>query len=79
MRFHPYTYARTKQLLPPLWATIIQRNYHWLKNPNETNKKQKNIILFLAPRFNDSVIELCKKVTNLFIRLAQQNNHAMFI
>ena len=40
-----------------------------------TNKIKKQIlIMILALIFNDSIILLYKKDTNLFIRLAQQND-----
>ena len=34
--------------------------------------------MILTPRFNDWVIQLYKKVANLFTCLAVQNDHAMF-
>ena len=41
-------------------------------------KRKSILILLLTPTFNDWVFQLYKKVTNLFICLAQQNDHEMF-
>lgn len=42
------------------------------------NQKKINLNIYLTLGFNDRVIKLYKKVKNLFIYLAQQNDHAVF-
>ena len=49
-----------------------------MKNKNEIKRKQ-TLILIITLKFNNWVIQLYKKVTNLFICLSLQNDHAMFI